>query len=84
MDGINWIELLPTIIPSAVAIILAVVAFVLKLKVRNMEGMSKEVSELLLAIVNATKDRKFTTEEVRTIISEAQDVIEEAQKLLEK
>jgi len=82
MQAINWLELLAVLIPSTVAVILAVVSFILKLKKDSMEGMSKEVSELLLAIVNAAKDRHFTQQEIQDIISEAQDVIEEAQKLL--
>ena len=82
MEGINWVELLPTIIPSAVAIILAVVAFVLKMKADSMTGLSKEVSELLLAIYEASKDGKLTNSELKKIITEGQDVIEEAKNLL--
>ena len=81
---INWVGLLPIIIPSAVAIILAIVAYVLKLKANSMTGMSKELSELVLKIVDAAKDRRFTQAEIRDIIKEAQDVIDEAKKLLEK
>ena len=82
MEGINWIELLPVIIPSLTTIVLAVLACVLKLKKDNMEGLGKEVSELVLKLVDAAKDRKFTQQEIKDIITEAQDVIEEAKQLL--
>jgi len=78
----TFIELLPTIIPSVIAILLALIAFVLKMKSDNMKGMSKELSELVLSIIEAAKDGNFTTEELKEIITEAQDVIEEAKKLL--
>ena len=82
MEGINWVELLPTIIPSAVAITLAVVAFVLKMKADSMTRLSKEVSELLLAIYEGYKDGKLSNTELKKIIAEGQDVIEEAKNLL--
>lgn len=82
MEGINWIELLPVIIPSATTLIFAALAFFLKLKKDSMEGVGKEVSELVLKLVDAAKDRKFTQQEIKDIITEAQDVIEEAKKLL--
>jgi len=80
---INWIELLPTIIPSAVAIIFAAIAFVLKLKVNSMTGLSKEVSELLVAFYDGYKDGTLTEKELKKIITEGQDVIEAAKILLE-
>lgn len=82
MEGINWIELLPVIIPSFTTLIFVVLAFFLKLKKDSMEGVGKEVSELVLKIVDAAKDRHFTQQEIKDIITEAQDVIEEAKKLL--
>jgi len=82
MEGINWLELLPVLIPSTVAVILAIVSFVLKLKKDSLQGMSKEVSELLLAIYEGYRDGTLTTQEVKKILSEGQDVIEEARKLL--
>jgi len=82
MDNINWLEMLPTIIPSAVAVIFAVIAYALKMKADSMTGLSKEVSELLLAIYNASKDGALTDKELNKIITEGQDVIEEAKKLL--
>lgn len=84
MEGINWIELLPTIIPLVIAVILAVVALVLKLKKDEMKGLGKEVSELMLKIVDAAKDRHFSQEEILDIIQEAQDVVNEAKKLLNR
>jgi len=81
--NIDWIAILPTIIPSAVALILAVVAFVLKMKADTMKGMSKELSELLVAVYEGYKDGKLDTEELKRILSEGQDVIEEAKKLLD-
>jgi hypothetical protein len=82
MENINWIELLPVVIPSATTLIFAVLVFFLKLKKDSMEGLGKEVSELVLKIVDSAKDRKFTQQEIRDIITEAQDVIEEAKNLL--
>lgn len=78
----NWLELLPAIIPSAVALIFAVIACVLKVKADKMTGLSKEVSELMLAVIEGYKDGNLTDEELRKIITEGQDVIEEAKKLL--
>jgi len=71
------------LIPSAIAAILAATAFALKLKNEEMSGMSKELSELVIAIVGAAKDKHFTQDEVLKILREAEDVIEEAKKLLE-
>jgi len=82
MEGINWVALLPVIIPSVTTITLAIVAFILKMKKDSMTGMSKELSELVLTIVEAAKDRKFTQKEITDIITEAQDVIREAKKLV--
>jgi hypothetical protein len=79
----NWIDYLIVVIPSAVAFILAVVAFVLKMKKDDLQGISKEASELLLAIVEGVKDGKLTQEELLKIIQEGSDVIDEARKLLE-
>jgi len=79
----NWIDYLIVVIPSAVAFILAVVAFVLKMKKDDLQGMSKEASELLLALVEGVKDGKLTQEELLKIIQEGSDVIDEARKLLE-
>ena len=83
MQGINWLELLPAIIPSVVAIILAIVAFILKLQKDKMQGMGKEVSEFLLAIYDGYKDGTLTTKELKRIIIEGQDIIEEAKKLMD-
>ena len=80
---INWVALLPTIVPTAVAIIFALIALVLKLKKDKLTGMSKEVSELLLSLYEGSKDGKLTTTEIENIISEAMDVIDEAKLLLE-
>lgn len=80
---INWAELIPILIPSIIAIILAVVGYVLKLKKDSMTGMSKELSELVIAIVEAAKDTHFTQDEILKIIREAEDVITEAKKLIE-
>jgi methionine synthase II (cobalamin-independent) len=82
MEGINWIELLPVIIPILTTLIFAVLSFVLKMRKDEMEGLGKEVSELVLKLVDAAKDRHFTQQEIKDIITEAQDVIEEAKKLL--
>jgi len=84
MEGLNWLELLPVVIPSLVATIFAIISFVLKLKKDSMAGMSKEVSEFLLAIYEGYKDGTLTTAELKKIMDEGQDVIEEAQKLLGK
>ena len=78
----DWQTLLPTIIPSIVAIVLAIVAWVLKLKKDSMTGMSKELSELVLAIMEASRDKNFTQAEILKIIKEGKDVIGEAEKLL--
>ena len=78
----NW-ELLLAIIPSVVAIVLAIVAWVLKLQKDNMTGMSKELTELVLAILEASRDKNFTQAEILKIIKEGQDVIREAEKMLQ-
>ena len=82
MEGISWTELLFIIIPSATTFIFVVLAFFLKLKKDSLEGMSKEVSELALKLVDAAKDQHFTRQEIIDIITEAQNVIDEAKKLL--
>ena len=79
----DWAELIPILIPSVIAIILAVVGYVLKLKKDSMTSMSKELSELVIAIVEAAKDKHFTQHEILKIIYEAEDVITEAKKLIE-
>ena len=79
----NW-ELIIVVLPSVVAAIFAVVAFILKRKKDSMQGMSKEISEFLLTIIDAAKDKYFSQEEMLKIIKEGKDVIEEAEKLLEQ
>ena len=83
MESINWIGLLPVLIPSLVAVLLAVIAFFLKLKKDSMTGMNKELTEFVLAVVEGAKDTKFTQKEILKIIREFEDVIAEARKLLE-
>ena len=82
MEG-NWVAIISILIPSLIAIILALVSFVLKLKKDSMTGMSKELSELVLSIVEAAKDKHFTQAEILKIIKEGEDVIAEGKKLLE-
>ena len=83
METIHWLELLPVILPSVVAIIFAIAAFVLKLQKDRMQGMGKEVSEFLLAIYDGYKDGTLTTKELKRIIAEGEDIIEEAKKLMD-
>jgi len=83
MEGANWVAIISILIPSLIAIILALVSFVLKLKKDSMTGMSRELSELVLAIVEAAKDKHFTQAEILKIIKEGEDVIAEGKKLLE-
>uniref|UniRef100_A0A6M3J2E9 Holin n=1 Tax=viral metagenome TaxID=1070528 RepID=A0A6M3J2E9_9ZZZZ len=78
-----WLEIIILVIPSAIAIILAIAGFALKMKKDSMTGMSKELSELVLKIVDAAKDKNFTQREILDIIKEAEDVINEGKKLLE-
>ena len=82
MEG-NWVAIISILIPYLIAIILALVSFVLKLKKDSMTGMSRELSELVLAIVEAAKDKHFTQAEILKIIKEGEDVIAEGKKLLE-
>jgi len=78
----NWMELLPVIIPSVVAVISIIVSFVLKMGKDKLKGMSKEVAELLVVVCDGYKDGKLTTTEIKAIIKEGQDVIDEARLLL--
>ena len=80
----NWFAFLPIIIPSALTIIFAVIAIVLKKHKDSMTGLAKETSEFLLTVVDAVKDRVITPEELQKMIDEMGDVIEEARKLLDK
>uniref|UniRef100_A0A6M3J5K6 Holin n=1 Tax=viral metagenome TaxID=1070528 RepID=A0A6M3J5K6_9ZZZZ len=82
MGNFTWVEVIIVIIPSVIAIILGMVSIVLKLKKDSMTGMSKELSEFVLSIIEASKDRQFTQSEILKIISEGEDVIREAKKLL--
>jgi len=84
MDNINWMELIPIIIPSVTTFLFAVLAWVFKKRTDSLTGLCKEVSEFVLKIVDASKDKKFTQSEMNDIIKEAQDVIEEARKLMAK
>ncbi len=78
---INWVELLPYIIPSAAAIICAAIGYIYKVKTGNMAG---EISELILVVLDAVADGKITPEEVEKIIDEGKDVAAELKKLLDQ
>ena len=80
----NLMGFLPIIIPSALAIIFAVLTIILKKHKDSMTGIAKESSEFLLTVVDALKDRVVTPEELQKMIDEMGDVIEEARKLLNK
>jgi len=82
MDIANWVGLIIIIIPSLVAMVLAVVSFYLKLKKNEMTGLSKELSEFIITIVEAAKDKEFTQSEILHIIREGKDVVHEAEMLL--
>ena len=81
---INWADLLPVIIPSLTTLVFAIAAIVLKLKKDKLSGMGKEVSELLLSIYDGYRDGRLTPDELKRILTEAQEVIEEAKTLLNK
>ena len=82
MEGITWFEVVIIIVPSVVAVLLGIICTWLKFKKDSMTGMSKELSEFVIAIVEASKDRQFTQAEILKIIAEGEDVINEAKKLL--
>lgn len=82
MNELNWLSFLPVALPTIIAFICVLSAFILKVKGDTYKGMGKEVSELLLAIIEAAKDRHFSHDEILTIIREGKDVVEEAEKLL--
>jgi len=82
MGNIVWGEIIVVVIPIVIALVLAVIGFVLKLKKDEMTGMSKELAELVLKIIDAAKDKHFSQQEILDIIKEAQDVINEGKKLL--
>jgi len=80
----NWIDFLPVIIPSAVALIFLVLSIVLKMRKDSMVGLSKEMAELLLSVYESMKDNTLTPEELERIMKEGQDVIDEAAKFFNK
>jgi len=82
MESTNWMGILSALLPSIVAIVMIIVSIVLKAKKDSMTGMSKELSELVLTIIEAAKDKHFTQKEILKIIKEGEDVVEEAKKLL--
>ena len=83
MESINWSELIPVIIPYLIALILAVLSYVLKMKKDSMTGLSKELTEFILAVYESAKDGKLTTQEIQKMLDELDDIPPELNKLLD-
>lgn len=78
----DWMNVLAIVMPTIITLASLAIALILKVKKDEFQGMSKEVAELLVAVIEAAKDKYFTQDEILRIIREGEDVIREAEKLL--
>ena len=74
----DWLNLIYSAIPYVLGI--SVIAGFLTLVL----NLLKEVSDVLVAVVNALEDKQLTKEEVANIVKEAKEVVEAAKKFVHK